>query len=893
MKRIYVIALMLSFCSLILAQKYSIYDLKVNGKNSPVGIDTQNLVFSWKISSIERNFIQPSYQIEVWDEQNNLVWNSKRVKSDNSIGVKYEGKSLKSGGYYTWIVRVGKVKSQIASFVIAPNFDGAKWIGLEKDKDDYRVVPGIHSPLVQHEIGDRKTGMYTLPLLRRDFDVEKPVKRAIISLSGLGHFELFANGSKVGDHFLDPGWTDYSRNALYESFDVTDMLQKGKNTLGIMLGGGFYNVPRERYYKQLISFGAPKAVGVLEITYQNGLKERIVTNTEWQASHSPITYSSIYGGEDYDKGLLQKGWNTPNFDASHWKSAVESQLNIELLAQKSEPLKVRNRFNVVKKYKNHKGNTIYDFGQNMSGIIELKVKGKDGTIVRMHPAELLNKDSTTNQSASGAPYYFEYKISGDTVQEWRPQFSYYGFRYIELDRTENLESIEINALHTTNSAREVGRFSCSSPMFNKVYELIDWSIRSNLASILTDCPHREKLGWLEVAHLMQYSMQYRYDLSTFYQKTIDDMANAQYPDGMVPTIAPEYVHFSDGFENTPEWGSAFIICSWYYYKWYTDKTLLEKYYDKMSGYVDYLTSRSKEYIVAYGLGDWYDLGPGTPGYSQLTTVGVTSTAIYYYDVTIMRRIAQLLGKKADSEKFAALGTKIKNAFNKKYFNEQTKTYDRNSQTANAMALYMGLVEDQNRKIVLSNLITDIAGRDYALTAGDIGYRYVLRALDDNDRNEVVYRMNSRYNVPGYGWQLAGGATALTESWQNYGFVSNNHCMLGHLMEWFFSVLGGIKQSEDSVAFKELIIAPVLVSGINSAQTSLETSYGRVECRWKDETDGFSMDVTIPPGSIAMVVIPCSKDRKVMDAGRIVKVDKYDNGKAYIKIGSGNYKFTAK
>lgn len=893
MKRIYALVLMLSFCSLIFAQKYSIYDLKVNGKISPVGIDAQHIVFSWKISSIERNFIQLSYQIEVWDEQNNLVWNSKRVKSDNSIGVRYEGKPLKAGGYYTWIVRIGKVTSQTASFVIAPDFDGAKWIGLENDKDDYRVAPGIHSPLVQHEIGDRKTGMYTLPLLRRDFDIEKPVKRAIISLSGLGHFELFANGSKVGDHFLDPGWTDYSRNALYESFDVTDMLQKGKNTLGVMLGGGFYNVPRERYYKQLISFGAPKAVGVLEITYQSGEKDRIVTDTEWLASHSPITYSSIYGGEDYDKSLLQKGWNTPNFDASHWKSAVESKLNIELSAQKSEPLKVRNRFNVVKKYKNQKGNTIYDFGQNMSGIIELKVKGKDGTIVRMHPAELLNKDSTTNQSASGAPYYFEYKISGDTVQEWIPQFSYYGFRYIELDRTENLESIEINALHTTNSAREVGRFSCSSPMFNKVYELIDWSVRSNLASILTDCPHREKLGWLEVAHLMQHSMQYRYDLSTFYQKTIDDMAKAQYPDGMVPTIAPEYVHFSDGFENTPEWGSAFIICSWYYYKWYADKTLLEKYYDKMSGYVDYLTSRSKEYIVAYGLGDWYDLGPGTPGYAQLTTVGVTSTAIYYYDVTIMQRIAQLLGKQTDSEKFAALGTKIKNAFNKKYFNEQTKTYDRNSQTANAMALYMGLVEDQNKEIVLSNLITDIAGRDYALTAGDIGYRYVLRALDNNDRNEVVYRMNSRYDVPGYGWQLAGGATALTESWQNYGFVSNNHCMLGHLMEWFFSVLGGIKQSEDSAAFKELVIAPVLVSGINSAQTSLETSYGRVECRWKDETDGFSMDVTIPPGSIATVVIPCPEDGKVMDAGRIVKIDKYNNGKAYIKIGSGNYKFTTK
>ena len=893
MRKIISVATFVLLTVVSVAQNIGLYDLKVNGKVAPIGMDTQQPIFSWKISAQQRNFIQPSYQLEVWDDRSMLVWNSKKVKSDHSIGVKYEGLPLRPGTRYTWRVKVGKSVSEISSFVVAPSFDGAQWIALESDREDYTVVPGIHAPLVKRTIGEKKTGMYTLPLLRCDFIVRKSIQSAIVSLCGLGHFELFLNGKKVGEHFLDAGWTDYKTNALYESFDVTAMLKEDKNTLGIMLGGGFYNVPRERYFKQLISFGAPKAKGVLEITYVDGTKERLVTNKEWSGCASPITYSSIYGGEDYDARLLQSGWNTPVFDASNWQKAVEVECDIKLSAQKSEPLKVRDQFMPVRVYKNQKGNVIYDFGQNMSGIVALKVRGKEGSVVRMWPGELLGKDSAVVQHASGSPYYFQYTVSDDTLQRWNPQFTYYGFRYIELDKTENIEELELEALHTTNSAEEVGSFRCSSPMMNKIYELIDWSIRSNLASILTDCPHREKLGWLEVAHLMQYSMQYRYNLSTFYQKVLDDMATAQNANGMVPTIAPEYVTFADGFENTPEWGSAFIISAWYNYKWYGDSAPIEKYYDRMAKYIDYLTSRSDNYVVAYGLGDWFDLGPKSPGYSQLTTIGVTSTAIYYYDVTIMQQMAQLLGKAADMDKFRELGDKIKDAFNQKYFDEQTKKYDRNSQAANAMALYVGLVEDNNKEIVLSNLVDDIVGRNYALTAGDVGYRYVLRALDDNDKNEIVYRMNSRYDVPGYGWQLAGGATALTESWQNYGFVSNNHCMLGHLMEWLFSALGGIKQTESSIAFKELLIHPTPVSGVNSAQTSLETPYGRVECRWRAECGQFLLNVVVPVGSSAIIVMPCPENGMVSESGRSVKVEKIENGKAYVKVGSGNYKFIAR
>ncbi|MGL5787706.1 MAG: family 78 glycoside hydrolase catalytic domain [Bacteroidales bacterium] len=856
-----VILLGLIFSNILFAQNIDIYDLRVNGKHTPLGIETDPPTFSWKIHSEKFNCVQKSYRLVVSDESN-IIWDSKSIKSDNSINVIYNGKSLESGKVYFWQVKVNDVWSKKEKFVTSPSFDDAKWISLESDVKMYTVFPGIHGPLVNKEIGSRQTGMYKLPILRCEFEIKKPIKEAFISVCGLGHFDLLANGTKVSDHFLDPGWTDYRKSALYVTFDIKDSLKVGGNYLDILLGGGFYNVPRKRYFKQLISFGAPKAIAVIMIAYEDGTVERIVTDKSWTAANSPITYSSIYGGEDYDarkKAELE------------WVSVQTSDPDIKLEVQKNEPLKVRNILNPVKIFKNSAGNLVYDFGQNMSGIIELKVAGKAGSEVLLKPAELLNPDSTINQSASGGPYSFSYILGDDELQIWRPRFTYYGFRYVEVISKDSIDSIELLALHTTNSAEEVGHFRCSSPMINQIYELIDWSIRSNLASILTDCPHREKLGWLEVAHLMQYSMQYRYNLSTFYQKTIDDMAQAQNPDGMVPTIAPEYVTFADGFENSPEWGSAFIISSWYNYKWYGNKYFLKKYYNQMSKYIDYLTSRSDNYIVAYGLGDWFDLGPKSPGYSQLTSIGVTSTAMYYYDVKIMREIANLLGLQNDVKKYDLLASEIKKAFNMKYYNAKTQQYDRNSQTANAMALYVGLVDMQDEPHILNNLVEDIKNRNYALTAGDIGYRYVLKSLDDRNQNEVVYRMNSRYDVPGYGWQLANGATSLTESWQAYGFVSNNHCMLGHFMEWLFSALGGIKQMDESVGFKELLFSPSPVSGVTSASSSLITPFGKAECEWRVEDNHFYIEVVIPANSSATVVMP--------------------NGIVY-KVGSGKYKYSS-
>ena len=737
-----------------------------------------------------------------------------------------------------------------------------QWIALEPV--DTLIVPA------RADIGNCscEDNNYRMPQFRREFEAASEIASATARVCGLGHFELYVNGEKAGDHFLDPGWTDYGKEALYVDFDVTQMLRKGGNTLDVMLGNGFYNVPRNRYNKIVGSFGQPKLWMSLEIRYKGGRRETIVTDCErWKVCESPITYSSIYGGESYD---------ARREDRLEWTAPMEAPTDIILRPQEGTELKVFCEIPEKSHFQNESGEWIYDLGQNFSGIVRLAVKGPEGSTVELWPAELLDEHTDITQNHSGAPYHWDYTLKGSSETEvWQPRFTYYGQRYIkalgavpsDAPNPDNLPVIrEITGLHTCLNAEEVGSFECGEPLFNRIHDLIDWAIRSNSQSVLTDCPHREKLGWLEEAHLMQGSLMYRYDYHKLYKKILRDMQTAQWENGCIPTIAPMYVMFADGFEDTPEWGSAFIVSAWQAYRWYGDASLFEEHYPAMKRYVEYLDSRADDGIVAYGLGDWYDIGPGFPGYSQLTSNGLTATAIYYYDTLLLSKMAQVLGLDEDAEHYFRHSEEIKESFNRKFYHEESGTYDRNSQTANAMPLYVGLVEQQNRDKVLQSLVDEISGRDYALTAGDVGYRFVVQSLQNAGRGDVIYRMNCRSDVPGYGWQLAHGATALTESWQAYTAVSNNHFMLGHLMEWLYGGLGGIRQTEESVAFNHILIAPQVLPEVGYAKASLKTGNGIISSCWKLDGENLVLEINIPEGSDARVSVPEYGIDKTLEAG---------------------------
>lgn len=885
---------------------------------NPIGITDPHPRFSWQVESSRKGYMQQAYQIVVSQSMNGLkngkkaIWDSGRVESGESVLIPYDGPALSPATTYYWTVKTWSTTGETSKWSKPQSFTtglpeetdwhDAKWIALEQDRRT--VVPGVHGAgAAQHLLGKEKAGDYAQPQFRKIYTAVEKIRHATAFVCGLGHFDFFLNGKKVGNHFLDAGWTLYNREALYVGFDVTDCLKKGENVIGIMLGNGFYNVPYDlgRYFKLLTSFGAPKLRFLLRVEYASGQTEYVVSDPTWKVTASPFTFSSIYGGEDYDAQREAKGWKEAGYDDSSWQKVQLVSYDAALKPQLCEPVTIRKEIPTLHRFKNAKGDWVYDLGQNFSGIIRVKLHTKSRHQVIFRPAELLNPDSTVNQSASGSPYYFTYTTSGEPgTIVWQPQFTYYGFRYVQVegavpageDTDDGRPEIEdITGLHLCNAAPEAGSFQCSDTLFNQIHDLIDWAIRSNMVSVLTDCPHREKLGWLEQAHLMQPSVQYRYDVSSLYSKVFNDMATSQRNDGCIPSITPEYVRFEGGFEDSPEWGSSFIISAWQHYITYGDKGPIIRYYDEMKRYADYLFSRANNGIVDYGLGDWFDIGPGSPGRAQLTSTALTATAYLFMDLRMMKQIAHLTGHSNDEARFALQAATIKDAFHRRFIDPQTGLIEKGSQTASALPIFAGLLDESGEKAALEQLVADIRSHNNALTAGDIGYRYVLATLANHGRSDVIFDMNSRTDVPGYGWQLAHGATALTESWQAYGFVSNNHFMLGHLMEWLYAWLGGIRQTPVSTGYRELLIDPHPVGNVHQAETSYETPYGRVSCHWEKKGETMHMKLAIPENSTALVHVSTNDSNKIRIDNSPLPTNIpliNEEGKTYIRLGSGEY-----
>ncbi len=570
------------------------------------------------------------------------------------------------------------------------NWSNAQWISFEQLKDYMLIVPGVHGS--GNHLGEKGIKRSIVPMFRRDFIIEDSVESAIINISGLGHYELYINNNKIGDRFLSPGWTNYQKRILYNTFDITKQIKEGGNAIGVFVGNGFYNVNRERYRKLVIAYGYPKLIFNIQIKFKNGTVKNIVSDENCRVTPSPITFSSIYGGEDYDARLEQEGWSTFGFDDTKWQKPILLDDSIEILVPEQDyPLKVLDEFLPIKILTSKTGRTVYDFGQNASGIISLKVKGNRGTQLIIRPDELINEEGNVTQHSGGGPYEFNYILKGEGIEEWQPKFTYYGFRYADVEIIEpkhsnpKTEIVEIKMLHTRNSSPTVGAFSCSDTLFNQIFELINWSIKSNMASVATDCPHREKLGWLEQTYLIGPSMHYNFDIQALYNKIVDDMIDSQLDNGLVPDIAPEYVPFEGGFRDSPEWGSASIIIPWQLYKWYGDLEVLKRAYPMMTRYVDYLQKKSKNNILYHGLGDWYDLGPLHPGEAQLTPKALTATSIYYYDLKLVSNVAELLNEDSDVIKYSVWANEVREAFQEKFYDHETGSCATGSQTSYAMS----------------------------------------------------------------------------------------------------------------------------------------------------------------------------------------------------------------
>ncbi|HMP81905.1 MAG TPA: family 78 glycoside hydrolase catalytic domain, partial [Verrucomicrobiota bacterium] len=717
--------LIVSICVPLTAQQgvggLTVSDLRCEYRVNPAGIDVAQPRLFWTVESAQRGQKQTAFQVLVSSSASALaqdkgdLWDSGKVASDETAHIRYQGGELKSSQHVFWKVRAWDKDDKPLAWSADAN-----WLMGVADTNNWRgkwiVAPAATEAL----------------LLRREFNVKPGLKRAVVNVTGLGQYELTINGSKAGNDLLSPGWTDYNDTILYDTQDVTALLKEGQNAMGMWLGNGMYNVVRRnRFVKFTGSFGALRAYCQLRLEYQDGSVDIVGTDENWTTSAGPIVFSSVYGGEDFDARLNPIGWDKPGFDDSDWRNAVvlvrpPGKLRGQSVA--ADPLREIQVHKPVEVRALTNGETLYDLGQNTSHMPRIRVSGPKGSVIRLTPSEILSDEGTITQRTMGGgargSSWWEYTKGTDGVEEWMPKFFYVGCRYFQARLTPakpggelpKLESVEGVVVHS--SAPPVGDFECSNDLLNRIRLLVRWAQRANLVSVLTDCPHREKLGWLEQYHLNGPSIRYEYDVAKVFTKGMNDMADAQERNGFVPNIAPEYVKFDGTFRAAAEWASAYILVPWQQWQFNADMDLLRDYYDRMTRYFGYLESRASNNIVSEGLGDWYDLIPGRrPGAAALTLPPLTATAFYFYDARILSQMATLLGKLEDSKEFARKAEQIRESFNREFYDREKGHYTGNSQAANALPLVMGIAESDQRERVLASLVADVESRGYA-SAGD-------------------------------------------------------------------------------------------------------------------------------------------------------------------------------
>ena len=878
---------------------------------SPLAIVTGNPRFGWQMTSAEQEAMQTAYEIEIKNKDFNYT--SLKIISSKSQQILYTGKALKSGVSYSWRVRVWDEKDRVSGwsswnvFRLAPDRStlNAQWIGAIRS-EDARIPAGkrfMSSEMGSPEYKALWKAIDTLSqksiYLRKSIRIEKHITEATAYVCGLGHYEFSLNGVKVGDAEFAPFWSDYDKTVYYNTFDITSLLKKGENVAGVILGNGFYNQQggAGRYSKLKVSFGAPTLFIKISVRYSDGTSQEINSDKTWKYNLSSITFNSIYGGEDYDARLDQQGWNAPGFNDKNWHTVViQTPPTGQLTPQQAPPVKIMERYSLksVKKLTKQEIDSaslktkrtidpsafVLDMGQNLSGFPEIIVHGKRGDKITLVVAEALTAEGATNQNQTGRQHYYSYTLKGEGDEYWHPRFSYYGFRYIQVEGAvlkgdKNPKQLpllkDIKSCFVYNSADPTSTFECSNAIFNNAHRLILKAVESNMQAVFTDCPHREKLAWLEEVHLNGPGLMYNFNLSTFMPKIMQDMADAQLPNGIVPTIAPMYNIFGskkgfDEFGDSPEWGSTLMILPWMYLDFYGDSTLIKTYYQNMHRYVDYLTTRAENNILSFGLGDWYDYGNFRAGYSRNTPVPLVATAYYYYDLTLMAKAAALVGNKSDEKKYQQLSEEVRNSFNAKFFNKETRQYGTGSQTAYAMAIYLNIVDPEYRQTVLENLVKDIKAYGNRLTTGDIGNRYLFQTLAQNGLNDLMYTMHNHEEAPGYGFQLKFGATTLTEQWDPRMGSSWNHFMMGQIDEWLFASLAGIQTNTNNPGFQHLVIRPEVTGNMKFVKASYETLYGKVSVDWKREDQNFTLKINIPVNCTADVYLPGDKEAKNVKSG---------------------------
>jgi alpha-L-rhamnosidase len=896
-------------------------DLRCEYRTNPLGVNTAHPRLSWVLESDHRGEAQSAYQVFASSSPGRLargdtdLWDSGKVASGESVHVVYAGQLLRSGQRVWWKVRVWDAAGRVSRFsrpawfelaLLSPADWQARWI--------QRKSVG---PVPEARVFDDQPA----PLFRKEFVLDKNVGRARAYVSGLGYCELHLNGEKVGDQVLDPGWTSYAKRVLYSTYDVTAQLQRGRNAVGLMLGNGWFNPLPLRMWGKInprehLTIGEPRAILQLVVEFTDGTSQTIVTDETWRVSDGPILRNSVYLGEVYDARCEQPGWDKAGFSDSRWGSAVvagEPKLG-PLCAQDAPPIRVTRTLKPLRLTEPKPGVFIFDFGQNFSGWTRLRVKGPEATRVRLRSGELLYADGTLNgmtavcgQIKGGSKDYRydgigqpktafqldEYVLKGQATEIFTPRFTFHGFRYVEVTGFPGRPTLDsLKGLRLNSDVQPAGSFECSNEMFNRIQQMVLWTELSNLFSVQSDCPHREKFGYGGDIVASSEMAMLNFDMARFYAKAAQDLADAVRPNGGFTETAP-FVGISDeglGEQSGPiGWGTAqpLLLCQLRQY--YGEQRLLEEQYKATKKWIALLHAKAENGILDNGISDHESLVPKPRA--------LTGTAFYYFNVNLLAQMARTLGKDSDAAEAEAQAERIRAAFNQRFLQPGTGRYDFASQACQAVALYHGLAPADEQPRALDVLVSDVAAHGGHLTTGIFGTKYLLHALADAGRADVAYGIVNQRTFPGWGHMLEKGATTLWEHWEfSDNTFSHNHPMFGSVSEWFYKVLAGIQPAPDAVGFDKIIIKPQPVGDLRWVRASHETVRGRIACEWRRTGVQFTLRVTIPANACALVHVPARDADRVTESGKPaaaalgVKFLRMEGNAAVFAVGSGRYEF---
>ncbi len=906
MKSLKLTLVFLSFFGITFAQDLSLKDLTVDHKINPIGIDNNQPRFSWKIIGTGYNIMQTAYLLRVATDEkfssSKIVWQSGKIESDESILQMYKGPELKSGQRYFWQVKIWDNKERESKWsstaywemgLLSQSEWKAKWIEMNGDTSRYSPSPHF----------------------RKEFISTKTIAIARVYVTSHGFYELQLNGKKVGDQVLTPGWTSYGKRLQYQVYDVTNMLLKGNNAIGAVLGDGWYRGTLA-WGNNWAIYG--KKLGILlqlKITYADGSESIIASDETWKASNDgAIRMNDIYNGETYDATKKLTGWNNPGYDDKNWQSVkIGNYNNGNLIASEGPPIRKIQEIKPVKIFRTPKGKLVVDMGQNMVGWLRLKVSGNKGTVVTLRHAEVLDKSGefyTTNLRA--AKCQLTYTLAGTGEEIYEPRFTFMGFRFVEVTgfpgelTIDNLTGVVVHSDMTVT-----GSYECSNPLINQLQHNIQWGQKGNFVDVPTDCPQRdERLGWTGDAQAFCRTAAYNMDVSSFFTKWLKDVSADQKPAGEIPFVIPDILNKQGSLTGgtSAGWGDVCVISPWTMYQVYGDKKILETQYLSMKAWIEYIRKKAGDsYIWKDGsvFGDWLFYHPPVNNHTEsdgYTDHDFIATAFYAYSTSILGQAAEALGKAEDAKTYADLFNKIKEVFINEYVTKAGRV-GTNSQTSYVLALKFNLLPENLRSKAAEFLVNDIKNRDNHLSTGFLGTPYLCHVLSENGYTETAYDLLLQESYPSWLYPVKMGATTIWERWdgektdstfQDPGMNSFNHYAYGAIGDWMYRISAGIETM--GPGYKHIIIQPHVSKKLTYSRASFESSYGPIGSGWEKKDGKIIIKVRVPANTSATIILQAANQDKVTEGNRALSQNIYlkdiriaDN-KISMEAGSGEYVF---